>query len=166
MRAPKGLTHPFPINDGSMAGSLVDLMFITGWKGNPPPVSGILNAPAALASDHLPIVVTVRTRQEMNGLAKEIFLPTPHRMKDEAMETAAALYRADFPRVAAKIRACGSHVAFHGHIEDLQAVILKPWILKMEPKSERHTSARSATDDSIVKWRSKVVRRALRNDGK
>ena len=32
LRASQGITHPFPAPDGSMSGSTIDLMLISGWR--------------------------------------------------------------------------------------------------------------------------------------
>ena len=165
MRAPRGVTHPFPAKDGSMSGSTIDLMLLSGWKGKLPPIPTILMSPAACASDHLPIAMTIRIRQEQSGRAKEVFLPTPHRMNEDALNAAALWYQSQLPRLAAKMRACGSKVAFDAHVHDLQEVIRKPWMLKVKPKPQRHTAVWSATADRVAKWRSKIVRRALSEKG-
>lgn len=51
LRAPKGVTHLFPEKDGSMAGSIIDLMLISGYKGKFPSIPIILTSPAAFARD-------------------------------------------------------------------------------------------------------------------
>ena len=165
LRAPRGVTHPFPAMDGSMSGSTIDLMLIAGWKGKLPPTPTILTSPAACASDHLPIAMTISIRQEQRGRAKEVFLPTPHRRNEETMKAAALLYQTKLPRLAAKLRACGSKIAFDAHVHELQATIRKPWMLKVKPRPQRHTAGWSATADRVAKWRSKIVRRALSEKG-
>ena len=166
LRAPRGVTPPFPAKNGTMAGSTIDLILISGWKGKLPPTPKIITSPPACASDHLPITMTFTLHNDLSGRAKEIFLPTPHRRNDEAVRAAAIQYNDRLPRLAAKLRACESKVAFFAHVDEMQTLIRKPWMLKVKPKPQRHTARWSATADSIAKWRSKIVRRALSVHGK
>lgn len=48
----------------------------------------------------------------------------------------------------------------------MQALIHKPWMMKVKLKPQCHTSLWSAADDSVVKWRSKIVKRAMSTNGK
>ena len=64
LRASRGITHPFPMADGSMSGSTIDLMLIYGWKGKLPPTPTIITSLPACASDHLPIAVQITRKRE------------------------------------------------------------------------------------------------------
>ena len=88
LRAPRGITQPFPAPDGSMSGSTIDLMLISGWKGRQPPTPTIITSPPACASDHLPIGMVISLGSKVIRKAKEIFLPSPHRRNEEASEAA------------------------------------------------------------------------------
>ena len=105
LRAPRGITHPFPANDGSMSGSTIDLMLISGWKGKMPPIPLIITSPSACASDHLPIAMVITIGAKTSKRAKEIFLPSPHRRNSAAGDTAWKLYRDGLPRLASNLRA-------------------------------------------------------------
>lgn len=48
----------------------------------------------------------------------------------------------------------------------LEALIRKPWMMKVKPKPQRYTAVWSAMADSAAKWKSKVVRKALSDKGK
>ena len=97
-----------------------------------PPTPTIIISPHACGSDHLPITVQIPIENKTNRRAKEIFLPSPHRRNSETGEEARKLYRHELPQLAAKLRACGSKVAFDAHVEELQAIIRKPWMLKVK----------------------------------
>ena len=100
-------------------------------------------------------------RKRTSSWAKEIFLPSPHRRNSEAGEEARKLNRVELPRLAAKFRACGSKIAFDAHIEELQTLIRKPWMVKVKEKPPRHTDAWSSDADRVAKYRSQIVKRAL-----
>lgn len=104
LRVPCGVTHHFPAKDGSMAGSTIDFMIISVWKGKLPPTTSIITFPAACASDHFPISVIITIWRKMSDRAKKLFLPTQHRINSEAVQEAALQYRAQLQRLAAKMR--------------------------------------------------------------
>lgn len=70
-------------------------------------------------------MTNVTLHQEQSGCANEEFLPTPYRMNEEAVKAAVKLYDAQWPRMAAKFRACGYKVAFDADVTELQAMIRK-----------------------------------------
>lgn len=124
-----------------MTGSIIDLILTSGWRGNLPPIQTILSSPAACASENLPVATTLMLRHETSGRVKKVFRSTPHRINAEAVEAAVKFYRAELPRVVAKLGACGSKIAFHTHVQDLQTSIRKPWMMKVNPKPPRHIAA-------------------------
>jgi len=166
LRAPRGITHPFLAADGTMVGSTIDLMLIAGWKGKRPPTPTIITSPAACASDHLPIATVIKLGKKSNRRAKEIFLPSPHRRNSEAGDVACKLYRQELPKIASKLRACGSKIAFDAHVEELQQMVRMPWMVTVKEKPPRHTESWSADADRVAKFRSQIVKRALGPAGK
>lgn len=96
LRALRGVTHPFSAKEGSMVGSKINLMMISGWKGNLPPTKTILASSAACASDHdwqvhLPIVTKISLRQDVKGRKKKVFLPTSHYRSEKAVQESAQI---------------------------------------------------------------------------
>ena len=82
--------------------------------------------------------------------AKEIFLPSPHRRNQEASEAARKIYRSDLPKMASKLRECGSRMAFDALVEEMQAAIRKPWMVTVKEKPPRHTQKWSADADRFA----------------
>lgn len=116
-----------------MSGSSKDLILISGWKGKLP-IPFILISPAACPRDHLSIVMTIRLRQDQSGRAKIVFIATPHKMSAEAKHAAALYCKAQLPRLEAKMSACGSVRRFDKNVEEIQAVIRKPCMVKVKPQ--------------------------------
>ena len=98
--------------------------------------------------------------------AKEIFLPSPHRRNEEASEAARKIYRIDLPKIASKLRACGSRIEFDALAEGMQTAIRKPWMVTVKERPPRHTQKWSADADRLAKFRSQTVKRALGPNGK
>lgn len=116
-----------------MALSTTELMVIAGWNGKFPPTPTIMTSPAACASDHLQKALILTLRNERSGRAKEVFLPTPHRIKFEAGKTTEKLYVNEFPKLLAKnLRACGSNVTFDAYVHDMQTQIYKDLMMKVK----------------------------------
>ena len=114
LRAPTEATHQYIDKNGKLAGSVIDLMLVSGWKGCPPPRPKVLASPAACASDHLPISVRLDLRIPIEK-AKSVFLPTPRRMESVVADEARQLYSAELPGLASLLRAAGTRLAFHAH---------------------------------------------------
>ena len=133
-------------------------------EGQPPPRPKVLASPAACASDHLPISVRLDLRIPIQK-AKSVFLPTPRRMESVVADEARQLYRAELPRLASLLRAAGTRLAFHAHVEEMHSIIRVPWMKKVKPKPRRHSPQWSATADSLAKARSSYVKRAMGKNG-
>lgn len=140
-----------------MTGSKIYLKLVSGWKGKFPAIPTILRSPAACVGDYLPIKLAVVVCQAQSGRVKEVFLPTPYRMKKGAVQAAVQLYNAQLPRLAAKVRACGSTMRFDEHVDEPQTIIRKHRMTKLKLNKLLRTVVWSATVDNVAKWRSKMV---------
>lgn len=57
-------------------------------------------------------------------------------------------------------------MAFDAHVHEMQALIHKPWMLKIKAKPQLKTAVWSATSDSAAKRKLKVSEKALSADEK
>lgn len=141
-------------------------MLISSWKGNLSLILTILTSPEACASNHLPILINVTLHQKHCGCAKEVFFPAPHRMNAKAAKASVKLYDAQFPIIEEKLRVYKSQVAFDVDATKLQAMIRKPWMVKVKSKPQRHTASWSVTAYRFATWRFNFVRLVLSAEGK
>lgn len=108
-----------------------------------------MTSPAECASNHMLIEMLIMLSKNESVGAKKIFPPLPHKRNSAAGNVARTLNRVDLKRLAAKpkLRACGLKIVFHVHVEELQDVIEKPWMVTV--KKSLHGTQKSGRTSQI-----------------
>lgn len=106
--------------------TLQDLILTSPERGGWAEIATMLKIDGVGESDHLPVAISLRSKEQAGCKAEKVFIPVQLRLKDKRLRQIKDVYAKSLPIISEEFSEVGSISAFHTVCDEWARVVRQP----------------------------------------